>query len=87
MKIRVMPNDFHRSILNHFVWLAFRQRPLYLHVQGKNQEQVNSKLESFFLLHSFKHMLETYWCAKVLDMSHVMSKPLFICIIRGCDEN
>lgn len=48
MKIKVMPNDFHRSILNYFVWLAFRQRPLYLHVQGKNQEQVNSKLESFF---------------------------------------
>lgn len=23
--------------------LSFRQRPLYLHVQGKNQDQVNSK--------------------------------------------
>lgn len=49
----VTPIDYHISILNRFVWLAFRQRPLYLHVQGKNQEQVNSKLKSFsFFIHS-----------------------------------
>lgn len=50
----VTPIDYHISTLNHFVWLAFRQRPLYLHVQGKNQEQVNSKLDTFsWLIHSF----------------------------------
>lgn len=49
----VTPIDYHKSVLNNFIWLAFRQRPLYLHVQGKNQEQVNSKLETFScLIHS-----------------------------------
>lgn len=40
-----------------------------MHVQGKNQEQVNSKLER---PHSLEHMLDTC-CEKVLNMGNVMS--------------
>uniref|UniRef100_A0A3B5KB09 ATP-dependent RNA helicase PRP5/DDX46/KHDC4 KH domain-containing protein n=1 Tax=Takifugu rubripes TaxID=31033 RepID=A0A3B5KB09_TAKRU len=45
------------------------QRPLYLHVQGKNQEQVNSKSVCFASLFD---MLEACFCGKMLTMGHVM---------------
>lgn len=86
--IEVKPVACHISstanVLKYFVLLTFRQRPLYLHVQGKNQEQVNSK-SGFVLLRSSPRAGSLFlWGDGDCGSRHV---KIFICAIRGCDED
>lgn len=60
-----------------------RQRPLYLHVQGKNQEQVNSKFKK--QIHVTVSLFNLI--PKCFKQSKVLCAFFFFCNIRGSHEN